>query len=216
MMLPIAHQLWGLDSQLFDRVAPLLAEPRGMLELGVEHILLGPDHLLFVLGLLLLVRRLRPLIWTLTAFTIGHSLSLVGVVAGVPLLVPSAAIEAVIALSIVFLARELLVGASDSLTRRRPMLVAGGFGLLHGVGFGGALLEIGLPAGEALLPLLLFNLGVELGQVVFVAAVLVLIELGRRVPASPVLARRVAAYAMGAVAMAWTIERLMTAWGGGM
>ena len=137
---------------------------RRYLALGVEHILLGIDHLLFVLGLLLIVRGPWLLITTVTAFTLAHSLTLALATLGL-VAVPSAPVEAAIALSIVFLAAEILRARQGriGLTHRLPWLIAFGFGLLHGLGFAGALAEIGLPAGEIPLALLFFNLGVEVG-----------------------------------------------------
>jgi len=144
------------------------------LRLGVEHILLGFDHLLFVLGLLLLSRSLGALVRTVTAFTAAHSVTLALAALGV-LHVAQAPAEAVIALSIVFVAREIAVGDGrfPTLAARRPWVVAALFGLIHGLGFAGALAAIGLPAGEVPLALAAFNAGVELGQLAFVVAVLV-------------------------------------------
>jgi hypothetical protein len=174
------------------------------LRLGVEHILRGFDHLLFVLGLLLLTRSTRALVQTITAFTVAHSLTLALATLGV-LHVPSAPVEATIALSIVFVAREALAPAGASLAARRPWVVALPFGLLHGLGFAGALAQVGLPPGEIPLALAGFNVGVELGQLAFVAAVLVPLRLlGSRVGA----ARVALAYAIGAVAAALTLARV--------
>jgi hypothetical protein len=150
------------------------------LRLGVEHILLGFDHLLFVLGLLMLAGSVGAMVRTITAFTVAHSLTLALAALGV-VHVPQAPAEATIALSIVFVARELAIRgraarsagptAPPSLASRRPWLVAGPFGLVHGLGFAGALAEIGLPAREVPLALAAFNIGVELGQLAFVGAV---------------------------------------------
>ena len=144
------------------------------LRLGVEHILLGFDHLLFVLGLLLLSRSLGALVRTVTAFTAAHSVTLALAALGV-LHVAQAPAEAAIALSIVFVAREIAAGDArfPTLAARRPWVVAALFGLIHGLGFAGALAAIGLPAGEVPLALAAFNAGVELGQLGFVVAVLV-------------------------------------------
>jgi hydrogenase/urease accessory protein HupE len=172
------------------------------LRLGAEHILLGVDHLLFVLGLLLLCRSPRALLGTVTAFTLAHSLTLALAALGV-LHVPGPPVEATIALSIVFVARELLAPA-PSLAARRPWLVAMTFGLLHGLGFAGALAQIGLPPREIPLALAAFNVGVELGQLAFVAAVVLLFRplASRRWP------RPAAAYAIGASAFALLLTRL--------
>jgi hydrogenase/urease accessory protein HupE len=133
--------------------------------LGVEHILFGLDHLLFVLALVLLIPRMRTLIGAITAFTVAHSLTL-GAAALGWLNVPGPPVEAVIALSIMFLASEILHRHPDRprLSERAPWVIAFGFGLIHGLGFGSALAEIGLPQGEIVLALLAFNIGVEIGQ----------------------------------------------------
>ena len=139
-------------------------------KLGIEHILIGIDHLLFVLGLLLLVNGFRLLIQTITAFTLAHSITLA--LSALDLVhIPQAPVEAVIALSIVFLAREYLMvlRGQDSLTARYPWIVAFSFGLLHGFGFAGVLQEIGLPQQDVPLALLTFNLGVEIGQLIFIS-----------------------------------------------
>lgn len=186
------------------------------LGLGAEHILLGVDHLLFVLGLLLLVRGLAPLVMTVTAFTVAHSVTLGASVFGlIPL--DRAPIEAAIALSIVLLAREIVVGERGvvHLTHRMPWLVAFVFGLLHGLGFAGALGEIGLPERAIPLALLFFNLGVEAGQLAFVCALLVLYRLaGGRVGERLPRARPAMGYALGALATLWFFERLPAVWGG--
>ncbi|MEM6723246.1 MAG: HupE/UreJ family protein [Bacteroidota bacterium] len=144
--------------------------------LGVEHILFGYDHLLFVLGLMLLISGWKKLITTITAFTLAHSITLA--LSALNLFsLPQAPVEATIALSIVFLAREylLLQQGQKSLSAERPWIVALAFGLLHGLGFAGALREIGLPKGEVLSALLSFNIGVELGQIAFVLVLFILV-----------------------------------------
>jgi hypothetical protein len=188
--------------------------------LGIEHILLGVDHLLFVLALLLLVRGVGRLIATVTAFTVAHSITLGAATLGF-VHVPSAPVEAVIALSILFLASELARRrlaptppeprrASADLTARFPWIVAFSFGLLHGFGFAGALSEVGMPAQAVPLALLFFNVGVEIGQLTFVAAVLAIGWIAR---ASTVLApvwwSRAAAYGIGSVAAYWSVERTL-------
>ena len=175
--------------------------------LGVEHILTGTDHLLFVLCLILLVRELRRLIATITAFTLAHSVSLAAATLGF-VHVPPAPVEATIALSIVFLACELVRGR-DGMTRSYPWLVAFCFGLLHGLGFAGALAEVGLPRSDIPLALLSFNVGVELGQLAFIAIVLSLGAVLRRlVGTAPIWATRMASYAIGATASFWMLERI--------
>lgn len=181
------------------------------LSLGVEHIALGIDHLLFVLCLLWVVRGAWTLVGTITAFTLAHSITLglatLGLVAFSP-----APVEASIALSIVFLAAEILRhrrGGDDlTLAYRAPWLVAFGFGLLHGLGFAGALADLGLPHREIPIALLFFNLGVELGQLVFVGLILLLGLLLRGVGARPrELLTRTAAYAIGGLATFWFLQR---------
>ncbi len=178
--------------------------------LGIEHILLGVDHLLFVLALLLLVRGLRRLVATVTAFTVAHSITLGAATLGF-VHVPPAPVEAVIALSILFLASELArrrVGRDADLTERFPWVVAFSFGLLHGFGFAGALSEVGVPAQAVPLALLFFNVGVEIGQLLFIAAVF---GLGWLVHSSalrvPPVWQRAAAYGIGSVAAFWLVQR---------
>ena len=182
--------------------------------LGTEHILFGVDHLLFVLGLLLLVRGVRPLVKTITAFTIAHSITLGAAVMGV-VPVERGPVEAAIALSIVLLAREIVVGqrGSSHLVHRRPWLVAFVFGLLHGLGFAGALGEIGLRSADIPLALLFFNLGVEFGQLAFVAVLVALSGMVRRTVGSrfPGLEPAVG-YCLGGLAMVWFFERLPAVW----
>ncbi len=178
--------------------------------LGVEHILSGIDHLLFVFALLLIVSGGRRMIATVTAFTIAHSITLVAATLGW-ITVPGAPVEAIIALSIVFVAAEVLRGqkGEPGLTARAPWIVAFSFGLLHGFGFAGALAEMGLPQTAVPLALLMFNVGVELGQLLFVAVVLTCVALGRKVFSdAPSWATTAAAYGIGTVAMYWTLERV--------
>jgi hydrogenase/urease accessory protein HupE len=176
--------------------------------LGVEHILLGIDHLLFVFALLLLVPGRRMLIWTITSFTLAHSVTLAAATLGW-VRVPQAPVEAVIALSILFVAMEIVhwKQGRPGITRRWPWLVAFTFGLLHGFGFAGALNEIGLPEHAIPPALLFFNVGVELGQLVFIAAVLLAWAVLKRL-SWPQWAWRVPVYAIGSMAAFWTIERI--------
>jgi hypothetical protein len=183
---------------------------RRYLALGVEHILLGTDHLLFVLGLLLIVRGPWRLIKTITAFTLAHSLTL-GLATFEVLTLPPAPVDALIALSIVFLAVEILRARQGrtGLTHRLPWLVAFVFGLLHGLGFAGALAAVGLPAREIPTALLFFNLGVEVGQLLFVALVLNLRWALARLPLPrPAWAGPLPAYAIGTLATFWFLQRL--------
>jgi len=176
--------------------------------LGVEHILLGLDHLFFVLGLLLLVRDRRQLIGTITAFTLGHSITL-SLVALQLATVPAALVELLIALSVLMLAVEAArLDAPESLLRRRPWLMAVSFGLLHGMGFAGALREIGLPQQALPLALLSFNVGIEIGQLLFITAVLAATWLLRGpIAQAPGWLRRAPAYAIGSLAAYWCLER---------
>ena len=191
------------------------------LHLGIEHILLGFDHLLFVLALVMLVRGWRRVAITVTAFTVAHSITLAAATLGF-VHVPGPPIEAVIALSIVLVAAEIVNArrGKPSLTARRPWLVAFCFGLLHGLGFAGALAEVGLPSHAIPVALLCFNLGVEIGQLIFVATILTLSWFVRRLASlrfEPARVQRAfdridvtAAYAIGAVAAYWLIERTTT------
>lgn len=198
----------------------------GYFMLGVKHILFGVDHLLFVLALVLIVRGVKLLVKTITAFTIAHSITLALATLGA-VHVPPAPVEAMIALSIVFVATEIAKrdgvavycrrGRSQnvppSFTERAPWLVAGSFGLLHGFGFAGALSEVGLPANDIPLALLWFNVGVEAGQLAFVAVVLGVIGLIRRVKFTfPQWTRLAPPYAIGSIAMFWVIERTTAIW----
>jgi hypothetical protein len=184
--------------------------------LGVDHILKGIDHLLFVLMLLLLIRDWRTLLSAVTAFTVAHSLSLAAASLGW-IFVPSPPVEAIIALSIAFLAAELLhpPGEEKRLTERFPWLVAFAFGLVHGLGFARALLEIGLPAGDVPLALLAFNVGVEAGQILFIAMIFALgAALARLYPsfraafAPSSAGLRAVAYGVGTLAAFWVVERV--------
>ena len=185
--------------------------------LGIEHILAGIDHLLFVLALVILVKGTRRLLWTVTAFTIAHSITLALATLGV-INVPGPPVEAIIALSIVFVASEIVQQARgrEGLAAKRPWLVAFSFGLLHGLGFAGALAEVGLPQNAIPLALLFFNVGVEIGQLLFIAGVLLLSALVMRLTAGrfhTVKAAIVPAYAIGGIASYWVIERVAAFWG---
>jgi hydrogenase/urease accessory protein HupE len=183
---------------------------RTYLLLGVQHILLGIDHLLFVLALLLVVKGVGRIITTVTAFTIAHSITLAAATLGL-VRVPGPPVEAAIALSIVFVAAEIVRGAQGrpGLTARWPWVVAFTFGLLHGLGFAGALDEIGLPQHAIPLALFFFNVGVELGQLLFVGAIAVTALLVARVRILwPSWMELAPAYAIGGIAMFWTIQRV--------
>lgn len=199
--------------------ATILAEPDALdvladyFVIGAEHILLGWDHLLFVIALVLLVRRGWAVVKAATAFTVAHSITLVATSLGYTGL-PSRPVEALIALSIVFLAVEVALvlrePERETFTRRFPWAVAFGFGLVHGFGFAGALAEIGLPQGEILAALVAFNLGVEAGQLLVVAALVAVLALvGRSAPRAETPALRIATYGIGITASFWLIERVL-------
>jgi len=184
---------------------------RDYLRLGFEHILGGADHLLFVFGLVLLVSGYRRLFWTITAFTAGHSVTLALAVLGV-VSVPSHPVEILIALTILILAVELTRAGRghETLIQRFPWAMAFTFGLLHGLGFAGALTEIGLPANEVPLALATFNIGIELGQLLCVAVILTLAAVLRRVPLPlPTAIRKIPSYVIGSLAVFWILERTM-------
>jgi len=177
---------------------------------GVEHILSGPDHLLFVLGLILLVRGAARLVKTITAFTVAHSITLALATLGI-VRVPGPPVDAAIALSILLLGVEIVRAqrGEATLALERPWLVAFAFGLLHGLGFAGALVRLGLPQSEIPLALFSFNVGVEIGQLLFVAALLPLVALLRRLRiAWPAWGHAVPAYAIGSLAAFWLFDRL--------
>ncbi|AQQ07560.1 hypothetical protein B0E33_20425 [Roseibium algicola] len=177
--------------------------------LGVEHILEGLDHLAFVAALMLVVRGWPMLVKTVTAFTVAHSITLALATFGYVSL-PPPPVEILIALSILLVAVEAvhLQRGCDSLTVRWPWIVAFAFGLLHGFGFAGALEEIGLPHRDLPLALLFFNVGVELGQLAFIAAVLAMVGALRRLVNVPQSASIGAAYGIGTLAAFWIVERL--------
>lgn len=179
---------------------------------GVEHILSGYDHLLFVLALMLIVRSTKALVLTVTAFTLAHSITLALAVLGV-VRVPGPPVEAAIAFSIVLVAAEIvrLRRGQPSLTARQPWLVAFCFGLLHGFGFAGALTEIGLPPGDVPVALLAFNVGVELGQLAFIGATLAMAMVVRKLRFADGARRHAAGfapYAIGSLAAFWFVERI--------
>ena len=180
--------------------------------LGIEHILSGIDHLLFVLALLLITKGFKRLVKTITAFTIAHSITLSLATLGI-IGLPGPPVEATIALSIVFLAVELIhyYRGIEGYTVRYPWIVAFVFGLLHGFGFAGALSEIGLPQTEIPTSLFFFNVGVELGQLIFVIAILGLFWVINKLrPSWPSWVKWVPPYAIGSLASFWLIERCLT------
>lgn len=209
------------ESQL-ERLAPTRLEwsvkgpsssgevARSYLLLGIGHILHGADHLLFVLALLLIVRGPRRIVATITAFTLAHSITLALATLGW-IVLPGPPVEATIALSIAFVAAEIVSGmrGHPGVTTRAPWVVAFAFGLLHGLGFASALNQIGLPHNAVALALLMFNVGVEAGQLLFVAALLPAIAIIARAAARwPGWMRFVPPYVIGTVAMFWVVERV--------
>ncbi|NKB87039.1 MAG: HupE/UreJ family protein [Acidobacteria bacterium] len=184
--------------------------------LGFEHILLGIDHLLFVLGLLLIVQNRWMLVKTVTSFTVAHSITLAIATLGFAS-APAAPLNAAIALSILFLGPEIVRvwRGETSLTIQHPWVVAFAFGLLHGFGFASGLTTIGLPSGEIPLALLLFNVGVELGQLVFVVVILALERAFRVLEIYwPRWAEMFPGYAVGSLGAFWTIQRTWMLLGG--
>ncbi|MCF2513499.1 HupE/UreJ family protein [Sphingomonas sp. G124] len=184
--------------------------------LGVEHILSGFDHLCFVLALIMIVGFNRRLFWTVTAFTLAHSITLALATLGV-IHVPGPPVEATIALSIVFVASEIIQQqrGREGLASKQPWLVAFTFGLLHGLGFAGALAEIGLPPNAIPLALLFFNIGVEVGQLMFIAAVYAAMRLLFALVPERIDLRRAAAVPavmIGGLASFWVIERVYNFW----
>ncbi len=178
--------------------------------IGVDHILLGVDHLVFVLGLIWIVRSRWMLLKTITSFTVAHSITLAAVTFGV-VGVPEQFVNALIALSIVFIGVEIIKQkrGETSLTIRHPWIVAFGFGLLHGFGFANALINLGLPENSIVVALLAFNIGVEIGQIAFVFLVLALGSAYRSMRVSfPRWADAAPAYLIGGVAAYWTAERV--------
>ena len=180
--------------------------------LGTEHILIGFDHLCFVLALVMIVGLNRRLVWTVTAFTLAHSITLALATLGM-IHMPGPPVEAIIALSIVFVASEVVQQqrGRTSLAARKPGLIAFTFGLLHGLGFAGALAEIGLPENAVPLALLFFNFGVEIGQLLFIAAVFAATRFIFSVASNCIDVRRAAivpAYLIGGIASYWVIERI--------
>lgn len=178
--------------------------------LGIDHIITGFDHLLFILGLMLLIRDRWMLVKTITAFTLAHSITLAGAVLGY-LSLPQKPVEAAIALSIAFVASELVKAQSGPrrLSEAYPWIVAFAFGLLHGFGFAGALKETGLPQVDVPLALFTFNLGVEAGQLLFIAAALIGFKAVSALFTVPIAQGRLAAaYLIGTTSMVWLVMRV--------
>jgi hydrogenase/urease accessory protein HupE len=209
------ERILPVDARFVVRSTPRQLEVvRTYTVLGIEHILTGFDHLLYVLAMLMLVTGWRRILATMTAFTATHSLTLTAATLGW-VNVPQPPVEACIALSIVFVAREIVQArrGRTGLTARWPWAVSFTFGLMHGFGFAGALAQVGLPVGAIPAALLFFNVGVELGQLMFVASVLSLIAAGRSLAQGvqwrqPDWLWRVAPYGIGGLATFWLVERV--------
>jgi hydrogenase/urease accessory protein HupE len=178
--------------------------------------LLGFDHLLFVLALVMIVKSTRRLLWTITAFTLAHSITLSLATLGF-IQIPGPPVETIIALSIVFIASEIIHQRQgrEGLASRKPWIVAFAFGLLHGLGFAGALAEVGLPENSIPMALLFFNIGVELGQIAFIIAVLAVYKFLVKVAEEKINLDRLApipVYLIGGVASYWVFERIAGFW----
>ncbi len=194
-----------------------LATATVFLTQGIEHILFGADHLLFVLGLLLIVKSPWMLVKTISAFTIAHSITLAAATLGYAS-IPASPLNASIALSILFLGPEIVRSwhGETSFTIRRPWVVAFAFGLLHGFGFASGLTAIGLPRGDIPLALLMFNIGVEIGQLAFVALILLLVRAFKVIDMRwPLWVEWAPAYVVGSLGAFWTIQRVVMMVSGG-
>ncbi len=174
---------------------------------GVEHILEGYDHLLFVLCLLIIASNLKKLLWAITGFTLAHSITLI--ISTLEIIrIPIVPVEACIALSIVFLAVEIAKHNKKSISYRYPVSVSSSFGLLHGFGFASALLELGLPQNDRLLALGFFNVGVEIGQLLFIGFVLLALK-SLKLGSMHGSYRLFNSYVIGSIASMWLIERII-------
>ena len=214
---PLNRPVQAMRLTAAEPMAEIVAKPdrwqvaRTYFVIGIEHIVFGYDHLLFVVALVLLLTGFRTIAIAVTAFTVAHSITLVGTTLGF-LGLPQRPVEAIIALSIVFLAVEIVKKKEGErrLSERVPWVVAFLFGLLHGFGFAGALKEIGLPESDVPTALLTFNLGVEAGQLLIVAATMLTLQGLRRLrPDWTRPAIRLSSYAIGAIASMWLIERVL-------
>jgi len=220
VLLRVQHAGGGVETHVLKPIEPTITlraagdTQRGVLAylyLGIEHILLGIDHLLFVLGLLLIVRDRWTLVKTVTAFTLAHSITLAVATFGIAQVAP-APLNAAIALSILFLGPEIVRRwrGETSFTIRHPWVVAFAFGLLHGFGFASGLAQLGLPKSEIPLALLLFNVGVEIGQLAFVIAILMLERAFRLLQIRwPTAVQRLPGYVVGTLGAYWTIQRFI-------
>ena len=218
VLVRVEHADGRVESQLLRPVNPAFSlgaatsggqRALSYLQLGLQHILLGVDHLLFVLGLLLIVADRWMLVKTITAFTVAHSITLAIATLGYAS-APAAPLNAVIALSILFLGPEIVRHwrGETSFTIRHPWVVAFAFGLLHGFGFASGLTAMGLPKAEIPFALLLFNVGVEIGQLAFVALVFLLMRaFGKLQIRWPRWAQVLPGYVVGSVGAFWAIQR---------
>jgi hydrogenase/urease accessory protein HupE len=225
VIIRVHHADGRLESHLLKPVNPSVTlgaqttgwqRSRAYLRLGIEHILLGVDHLLFVLGLLLIVNDRWTLVKTITSFTIAHSITLAIATLGYAS-APVPPLNAAIALSILFLGPEIVRRwrGQTSFTIRHPWVVAFAFGLLHGFGFASGLTMMGLPQAEIPLALLLFNVGVEIGQIFFVAIIILLERAFRTLEIRwPRLVEALPGYAVGSLGAYWTIQRTLMLLGG--
>ena len=205
-----ARLMAGEASLVVDKPSTLWGVASVYLPLGIDHILLGFDHLCFVLVLLLLIRDVRRLIWSITAFTFAHSVTLAAASLGW-VTAPSGPVEALIAFSIAVVAAEVIgVNRGQNIPgSSQPWIIAFAFGLLHGFGFAGALSQTGLPSDAIPSALLFFNIGVEVGQLIFVGGVLVLAFIIKRLwPQSILPTSTATAYVIGGLAAYWTIDRV--------
>ena len=209
------NRLTRSASSFTVEAAPRTTQVAGIyLRLGIEHILTGWDHLLYILAMLLLVRGWRRVVLTMSAFTATHSLTLTAAALGW-VQVPQRPVEACIALSILFVASEIVRTrrGQSGLTERWPWVISFTFGLLHGFGFAGALSEVGLPQKAIPVALLFFNAGVEVGQLIFIASIFAIAIVARNAAQKitlnpPAWAWRIPPYAIGAVAAFWFIQRI--------
>ena len=205
------------SSYLVNGRAPRVDTTRGAstpvyFVLGMEHLFFGIDHVLFVLLLLYLVKGFTNLVKVITSFTVAHSITL-GLSAFNLVSVSQGPVEALIALSIILLAAEAL-GRKESLIHRWPWLITFIFGLLHGLGFAGALSEIGLPPSSAILALFLFNIGIEVAQIAIICAALALIYLASKLPRQlPSAAVTLPVYLVGGLSTYWFIDRSLQVFG---
>lgn len=228
--LPTLFRLQQIDGKLVTQVLPpdkadwqipkapgWKAVALSYVTLGIRHIWTGIDHLLFVTGLLILAGTLRRVLLAVTGFTLAHSITL-SLSALNLVVLPEPPVEAAIALSILFLAREIASPSPNGIAGRFPILVSSSFGLLHGFGFAAALREVGLPGSELAVGLLCFNLGVEIGQIIFIAGLIVTALIVWRVMRNSGLdlmafnSRRglIGGYTLGVPAAFWLMQRLAT------